>query len=93
MRLPPREIPRVHSVRSRSVLLRRARVEVCSILRSDVLFPAKAGPDGALIFQTPRGSFRLLGGSSELWELGRFFTRCASDAKESNHSMEPTPPD
>lgn len=48
---------------------------------ADVNYPEKSDPDGSLTLLTSRGSFDLLRGRPELWEVGRFFMRCAADAK------------
>jgi len=47
----------------------------------EVLFPAKTNSKGALTLRAPVGSLSPLRGSRELWEVGRFFMRCAEDAK------------
>ena len=47
----------------------------------DVVFPDKADTNGSLTLRTAQGSFDLLSGRSELWDVGRFFMRCAGDAK------------
>jgi hypothetical protein len=47
----------------------------------DVDFPEKSKADGALSVLTPVGQFDLLRGRPDLWEMGRFFMRCAEDAK------------
>jgi len=47
----------------------------------DITFPTKSDPDGSLTLRTSIGSIDLLRGSPELWEVGRFFMRCAADAK------------
>jgi hypothetical protein len=48
----------------------------------DVSFPEKSDPAGALRVGGVSGSFELLAGRSDLWDVGRFFMRCAEDAKE-----------
>ena len=47
----------------------------------DVSFPEKSDPKGTLTLRTTGGRFDLLRGSPDLWEAGRFFMRCAEDAK------------
>jgi len=47
----------------------------------NVSFPEKSDPEGALTLHTPSGNFDLLRGKPELWTVGRFFMRCAEDAK------------
>lgn len=47
----------------------------------DICFPEKSDPDGCLTLRTPRGSFQLLRRNQDLWGVGRFFMRCANDAK------------
>jgi len=46
----------------------------------EVGFPEKSDPDGSLTLRTPLGNIELLLGRSELWDVGRFFMRCADDA-------------
>jgi hypothetical protein len=48
----------------------------------DVSFPEKSDPTGALRICTPGGNFDMLAGRPELWDVGRFFMRCAKDAKQ-----------
>ena len=48
----------------------------------DVSFPEKSDPGGSLTLRTSDGSFELLRGRPELWTAGRFFMRCADDAKD-----------
>jgi len=48
----------------------------------DVLFPEKSDPVGALRVCSSGATFDLLPGRPELWTVGRFFMRCAADAKE-----------
>jgi hypothetical protein len=48
----------------------------------DVLFPEKSDPTGALRIRTSGGNVEMLAGRPELWEVGRFFMRCAEDAKQ-----------
>lgn len=55
----------------------------------DFPFEKKTDPNGALTVHTPGGSFPFLRGMAELWTAGRFFMRCAEDAKEG----EPARPD
>jgi len=47
----------------------------------DICFPEKTDPDGSLTLRTSVGSFQMLRRCPELWDAGRFFMRCASDAK------------
>lgn len=55
-------------------------VAYCEV--EEVCFPEKSDPDGSLTLQTTVGAFQLLRRSPELWETGRFFMRCADDAKQ-----------
>jgi hypothetical protein len=48
----------------------------------DVQFPEKSDPLGALQICSLAGRFDLLAGRPELWTDGRFFMRCADDAKQ-----------
>jgi len=50
---------------------------------NEVTFPEKTDPRGSLTLHTSDGSFQLLKGNKELWEVGRFFMRCAGDARNS----------
>jgi hypothetical protein len=54
----------------------------------DVEFPEKSDIDGALTVRTPTGTFDLLRGRSDLWQAGRFFMRCAADAKGCNYRVQ-----
>jgi hypothetical protein len=57
----------------------------------DVIFPDKSDPDGWLTIRTATGKFNLLKRVPELWTAGRFFMRCAADAKrQPGHSNETT---
>ena len=47
-----------------------------------VSFPEKSDPIGALRICTRGGNFDILAGRPELWDVGRFFMRCAEDAKQ-----------
>jgi hypothetical protein len=47
----------------------------------EVSFPEKSDSTGALCVHTVQGNFELLAGRPELWDVGRFFMRCAQDAK------------
>ena len=53
----------------------------------DVCFPEKTDPDGSLTLRTSVGSFQMLRRCPELWDAGRFFMRCASDAKGVNLAL------
>jgi len=46
----------------------------------DVRFPPKEIPIAPLTLVTPRGNVEILSGTSDVWEIGRFFMRCAEDA-------------
>ena len=45
-----------------------------------VSFPPKGMTRAGLQVHTPSASFEVLPGSNDLWEVGRFLMRCASDA-------------
>jgi hypothetical protein len=45
-----------------------------------VKFPPKELPIAPLTLVTPLGNIDLFPGTSEVWEVGRFFMRCAEDA-------------
>lgn len=45
-----------------------------------VKFPPKEPPIAPLTLVTPQGNIDMLPGTSEVWEVGRFFMRCAEDA-------------
>lgn len=47
----------------------------------DVSFPDKSDAGGAVTLRTPLGRIELLRGTPDLWTAGRFFMRCAYDAK------------
>ena len=47
----------------------------------EVQFPPKEWPGAPLTLITPRGRFTILGGTRDIWEVGRYFVRCASDAR------------
>jgi hypothetical protein len=47
----------------------------------DVSFPEKSDLNGSLRIRTADGIFELLRGNPDLWTAGRFFIRCAEDAK------------
>jgi len=51
-----------------------------------VSFPDKSDSDGPLTLCTPRGNFQLLRRSTDLRSVGRFFMRCAADAKEAQQA-------
>jgi hypothetical protein len=46
----------------------------------DVRFPLKEIPIPPLTLITPQGNVEILSGTSDVWEVGRFFMRCAEDA-------------
>jgi hypothetical protein len=46
----------------------------------DVRLPPKEIPIAPLILIAPQGNFEILSGTSDVWEVGRFFMRCAEDA-------------
>ena len=48
----------------------------------EVSFPEKSDVEGCLRIRTEDGSFELLRGNPDLWTVGRFFMRCAEDARE-----------
>ena len=45
-----------------------------------VRLPPKELPIAPLTLVTPQGNIDILSGTSEVWEVGRFFMRCAEDA-------------
>ena len=47
----------------------------------DVCFPEKSDAEGSLVIRTSEGGFDLLRGMPELWTVGRYFMRCADDAR------------
>jgi hypothetical protein len=47
----------------------------------DVQFPNKRTPGAPLTLRTPEGTFSLLPGNSDVWEIGRYFMRCAEDSR------------
>jgi hypothetical protein len=47
----------------------------------EVEFPPKDWPGAPLTLITPRGTFPILAGTRDAWEVGRYFMRCANDAR------------
>jgi hypothetical protein len=45
--------------------------------------PPKELPIAPLTLVTPQGNIDILSGTSEVWNVGRFFTRCAEDVSDS----------
>jgi hypothetical protein len=50
----------------------------------EVRIPARDAPAAPLELITPVGTAEILSGTSDVWEVGRFFTRCAEEAKSAS---------
>ena len=56
-----------------------------------VRVPPKELPIAPLTLVTPQGDINILAGTSEVWEVGKFFMRCAEDASAARGDPIDTP--